>query len=126
MDQSFVITLLLSPVTWILGLIAWFLVYVRKPKIPPIYAKFDKNHNRIGDFIKEGNKEDSDAEKRVRPTLERAGYSLMPLHTALVVGPHFDKEGAPVRPLTPDIIIFAHHGKPCKIIVEYDLSLIHI
>ena len=125
LDQSFVITLLLSPVTWILALVAWCLVYVRKPKIPPTYTTFDKNHNRIGDFIKEGNNEDSDAEKRVRPTLERAGYSLMPLHTALVVGPHFDKEGAPVRPLTPDIIIFAYHGKPCKIIVEYDGAKFH-
>lgn len=65
LDQSFVITLLLSPVTWILALVAWCLVYVRKPKIPPTYKTFDKNHNRIGDFIKEGNNEDSDAEKRV-------------------------------------------------------------
>lgn len=125
MEQSFAVTLLLSPVTWIMVLLAWCLVFLRTSKIPPVYNEFDKNRNHIGDFIKKGNSQDSDAEKRVRPTLERAGYALMPMHTGLVVGAHFGEEGSPVRPLTPDIIIYAHHGKPCKIIVEYDGAKFH-
>lgn len=120
MDHSFLATILLSPITWILVLLAWCIKYLWSgEKTPPIYRKFDRNRNKPGDFTADGTAKKSDAEDRVRRALERAGYSVMPQATALVVGPEYG-EGDKPRKLTPDMIVYAFNGAPCKMIVEYD------
>ena len=86
MDHSFISTLLLSPLTWILLLAAWGVKYLWSgEKTPQIYRKFDRNRNKPGDFTADGTAKKSDAEDRVRRALERAGYSVMPQATALVL-----------------------------------------
>ena len=119
-------TIIAHPLFWVLFLAVWYVMFVYgMEKTPKVYKKFNPNVNRPGDFTKDGNPKDSGAENRVRKEMKLAGYSLMDQSTALVVGSKYGEQGDKPRKITPDIIVYALHGKPMKMIVEYDGASFH-
>lgn len=114
--DSFLVVALTRPWLW-LGLLAVRLVWgwYQRHARPHIFGRYVLGASKPGDLCYGGSEKTSGTEQRVRATLQRAGFTVLP-SSVIMVAPLVDEHGN-YRKFTPDILVV--QGKR-RIVVEVD------
>lgn len=110
--------LLSPPFWWIMAALFAAKMLHERTGVRPVAREFNKKRGpRPGDLFADGSTATSKLEKRIRETVEQAGYKLYPPSTRIYT--HKDNEGKNHR-YTPDIML-----KKQKVIIEVDPKFWH-